>query len=120
MNLLRSSALLVIVLLTSSNAFGYDSLLTDILPSSPAVSIASCTITEDKGRIHHKLEILDRSSDALPVPRRGATCAQYINDLNRLGAKVQVQSVPCEAILPGTERYRLCIAVIASTLFPIW
>ena len=116
MNSLKTIAAIVSFNLISGSALAYDSFQIDYERPAPAVSFANCAIGEEYGRTFYDLKLLDRSSDKIPAPREGASCAQYVADLTQFGANVDVQPVPCEALLSGTRRYKMCIFVIVAGL----
>ena len=119
MNLIKKCVALTAFTLASGSALAFDSFETIKEAPGKGVALASCAIGEEYGRSFQELKLIDRSSEEIPAPRKGANCSQYIADLDKLGANVEVNTVPCEAILPGTDRYKLCLFVIATQV-PIW
>lgn len=119
MNKTHLAALLLSTSIGSNAVHGYESLTLSHEPTEPAVSFAVCEIAEERGRVTSTVRLLDYSHPDMPLPREGASCANYIADATKFGAKLDVQALPCEAILPGTEQYRKCLMRLLVQLGPL-
>jgi len=87
---------------------------------SPAVSMAVCGFSKDLYSGTSEVVLLEKSNDSIPEPGLDMNCSEYLSGMGQFGARVKVEPYPCEAILPGTERYRMCVLVLIASLPPMF
>jgi hypothetical protein len=96
---------LVTSLIGSSAVLSSDTQLSFQDRQVPGVSMAVCGFSEYLYIESSEIVFLEKSNDTVPEPRTDMNCSEYISDMAQFGAEVKVQPLPCEAILPGTDRY---------------
>jgi hypothetical protein len=107
------------MLIFASAALSYDTHLSYQDRDVPGVSMAVCGFSEDLYSGSSEIVFLEKSNDSVPEPRPEMSCSEYVSDMAQFGATVKTQALPCEAILPGTDRYKMCIFVFVSTHYPL-
>jgi len=114
MNAAIQSIVLAVLMFATGIANSQDALFDEYGNQLKSIAYATCTIGVRDGQQFSEVSAVDRSNDMLPAPRKGSTCAEYTEELIKLGARVDKSAGTCWASADYNFDRRLCIAVFAA------